>query len=188
MSTGEPLDTNESAVSRVRRLWEASATAPDVLAFLGSSTGLSASEQVEVVRIDQRNRWRIGRPMSLKSYLRALPDVASRADLVRILIDGDRRGRRLALESENPTEGGGRASPDTSEERGHGRRAIQGDDTTIPELASREPPTLIEQAASTPHAAASTDMSAPDATQEAGPLGGAASLGSFTLDEHHEMA
>ena len=67
MSTGEPLDTNESAVNRFRRLWESTATPPDVFAVLGSSTKLSASERVEVVRIDQRNRWRIGRPLSLKS-------------------------------------------------------------------------------------------------------------------------
>ena len=76
MNTSEAPDTNESAASRFQKLWETSAPPPDVLAFLNASPELSAHEQVELVRIDQWNRWRTGRPRSLKSYLKALPDVA----------------------------------------------------------------------------------------------------------------
>jgi serine/threonine protein kinase len=77
-----------------RGLWESCASPPDVFQFLASRPGAAASERLDVLRVDQHYRWRRGEPLSLQAYLRQLPDIAARTDLVRLLVEGDQSGRR----------------------------------------------------------------------------------------------
>ena len=189
MSTSDPLDTNESAASRFRLLWESGGAAPpDIFGFLSASGELSASERLAVARIDQRNRWRIGRPISLRTYLKALPDVASRLDLVRVLIDGDRRGRRRAIESVGPVGSGETAPSSSTEEPGEHIRPIRGDDTTISDPLQRARSTSLGSDASIPDAPPSPLTSASDWTLYGRLADGEGSPNSFTLDARHEAA
>ncbi|APW59747.1 serine/threonine-protein kinase PknK [Paludisphaera borealis] len=185
MSTSEPANTDESATARFRSLWESSDAPPDLFAFLRSMSELSASERVEVVRIDQRNRWRIGRPLSLKAYLKALPDVAVQVDLVRVLIEGDRKGRLRAAWAEAPTrgeaggEGFSQAAPQVA-----GR--FHGDETTIVEAADQKTTPSTAPRASEARPLSASPTSVADPTQYADYAGGSQSPGSFSLDDLHE--
>jgi len=182
MTTSGPANPGESATTRYEGLWQSDAAPPDLFAFLGSMPRLSASERAEVVRIDQRNRWRIGRPLSLKSYLRELPDVAVQADLVRILIEADRNGRLGAAGADAPTrsldgEGG---VPDAV-----GRP--RGDESTIEE--DPQDATASPRASEGETNPPSTGLaSAIDETIAGDREAGGSSLRSFALDDLHETA
>ncbi|QEH33755.1 Serine/threonine-protein kinase pkn5 [Aquisphaera giovannonii] len=82
-----------------QRLWEDSSTLPDVFGFLASHPAAAMDEKVDVLRIDQEYRWRRGKPLPLQTYLRRLPNIAGRLDLVRRLIAGDQSCRRESIAS-----------------------------------------------------------------------------------------
>ncbi len=59
-----------SAAARYARLWEVGTA--DLDAFLAAET-ISADERAAVLRVDQRERWRVGQRVPVEDYLRRLP-------------------------------------------------------------------------------------------------------------------
>jgi serine/threonine protein kinase/tetratricopeptide (TPR) repeat protein len=78
------------------RLWEESVSAPDVFAFLANYPDLDAPTLLEVLLVDQHLRWRIGQPLSLRTYIDAFPHFARATEFVRTLADNERREKRRA--------------------------------------------------------------------------------------------
>ena len=56
----------------------------------------SRSIELEVLLVDQEERWRRDKALPLRIYLSAFSDIAANGELVRALVDGDRRERRRA--------------------------------------------------------------------------------------------
>src|SRR5262245_54883545 len=94
MDTSDFSSTTEGQAAEFLGLWESSPAAPDVFQFLATRPYLPVTEQIRVLRIDQKYRWKRGEPLSIQRYLREFPDIASRPELIRMLVEGDRRGRR----------------------------------------------------------------------------------------------
>jgi serine/threonine protein kinase len=85
---------SEPLAQEFQARWESQASPPDVFLFLAAHPGLDPRERIGVLRVDQRFRWTRGEPLSLQRYLSEFPDIATKPDLVRLLVDGDRDGRR----------------------------------------------------------------------------------------------
>jgi len=94
MDSNHPVQRNEKLAAEFRRLWESSPTPPDILQFLANRPDAAPSERLDLLRIDQRFRWKRGEPRPLQSYLREFPEIAVRPDLVRLLVAGDQESRR----------------------------------------------------------------------------------------------
>ncbi len=69
---------------------------PDVFGFLSAYPDAVSVDRLDVLLVDQHERWRRGKALALRVYLSAFPDVAAEGDLVRALVDGERRERRRA--------------------------------------------------------------------------------------------
>ncbi len=76
---------------------------PDVFAFLKGFPGLGGLERLDVVLVDQAERWKRGQPLPLRVYLSAFPDIAAHGELIRALADRDREQRRLSASRLNDT-------------------------------------------------------------------------------------
>ena len=94
MDSNQPIQCNEELVAEFRTLWESSPAPPNILQFLANRPDAAPSERLDLLRIDQRFRWKRGEPRPLQSYLRDFPDIAVRPDLVRLLVAGDQESRR----------------------------------------------------------------------------------------------
>ncbi len=89
-------DPTVSSNEYTRRYAELCSADPecDVFEFLRSLPAATSLERARVLLVDQRHRHRLGRPMPLRSYLDAFPDIAARGDLIRLLIDTERAERQ----------------------------------------------------------------------------------------------
>ena len=65
-----------------------------MFAFLRSYPDLLPIDRLEVLLVDQQERWRRRQPLPLRIYLSAFPDIAAEGEMVRALADGDRHERR----------------------------------------------------------------------------------------------
>ncbi|MFO0892737.1 MAG: protein kinase [Isosphaeraceae bacterium] len=94
MSMNEPASLAGSLATEFRSLWETTGESPDVFGFLAARADLTPRQRLDVLRVDVRQRWKRGEPLSLKVYLSRLPDVAADPDLVRLLVESDQKNRR----------------------------------------------------------------------------------------------
>ena len=96
MEVNAALNTPERLADRFFHLWEDGVSTPDVFGFLASYPAIQSAEKLEVLLVDQEERWRRGKALPLRIYLSAFADIAAEGELVRALVDGDRRERRRA--------------------------------------------------------------------------------------------
>jgi serine/threonine protein kinase len=94
MPSNTAPDTDERPAGRFAKLWETSRTTPDVFDFLRLCPDLLAIDRLDVLLVDQRERWRRGQALPLRIYLSAFPDIAAEGEMIRALVDGDRQERR----------------------------------------------------------------------------------------------
>jgi serine/threonine protein kinase len=94
MDSSPPTDAGKQLVAQYGKLWEGGGVAPDVFDFLSSHPGLEASDRLELLLFDQRQRWLRGQQIPLRVYLSACPDIAGKSELIRALVDGEREHRR----------------------------------------------------------------------------------------------
>ena len=88
-------------VEQFRLLWQAGGR-PDVAAFLAGAGGLPPDAVVDVLRLDQQERWRRGDEVPAEWYLDQFPQVAADPDGAFVLVYGEvlartERGERPAL-------------------------------------------------------------------------------------------
>ncbi|HEX3447101.1 MAG TPA: serine/threonine-protein kinase, partial [Isosphaeraceae bacterium] len=104
MALNTAPDTDDSPAIRFSRLWETSLAIPDVFAFLRLYPDLFPIDRLDVLLVDQKERWRRRQPLPLRIYFSAFPDIAAEGEMVRALADGDRRERRRSagLPSDTP--------------------------------------------------------------------------------------
>ena len=96
MESNSDPDSKVRPAERFSRLWEDGVSTPDVFAFLASQPDALSIDRLEVLLIDQEERWRRDKALPLRIYLSAFSDIAANGELVRALVDGDRRERRRA--------------------------------------------------------------------------------------------
>jgi serine/threonine protein kinase len=65
-----------------------------VFAFLRSYPDLPPIDRLDVLLVDQKERWQRRQPLPLRIYLSAFPEIAAEGEMVRALADGDRHERR----------------------------------------------------------------------------------------------
>ncbi len=94
MESNFATDTNERLAVRYSKLWESGLSLPDVFAFLSSHPEVPNIDRLDVLLVDQQERWRRGQALPLRIYLSAFPDIAARGEMVRALVDGERHERR----------------------------------------------------------------------------------------------
>ena len=91
-------NSNQNKIERLSqhfsKLWESGNSFPDVFAFLSSHPNSPNTDRLEVLLVDQRQRWQRGRALPLRIYLSAFPDIAAHGEMVRALVDGERYGRQ----------------------------------------------------------------------------------------------
>src|SRR6186713_322648 len=79
------LATAEHPAARLLRLWQDGST-PDLDAFLTESGDVPPTQLAAVLRVDQRERWRLGQRVPAETYLQRYPrvcdDEEGTADLV----------------------------------------------------------------------------------------------------------
>ncbi len=97
MESTPTADASKRPAARYGELWEGGGVAPDVFAFLSSHPGLAASDRLELLLVDQRQRWLRGQQLPLRVYLSACPDIAGKSEMLRALVDGDREHRRQSF-------------------------------------------------------------------------------------------
>src|SRR6516165_5482208 len=83
-STLHPEPMTADAVERLYRLWR-QGDRPDVDAFL-AACAMPPSEAAAVLRVDQRERWRLGEGVPAETYLRRHSAVAADAEATLDLI------------------------------------------------------------------------------------------------------
>jgi len=114
MALNTAPDTNDRLAVRFSQLCETSLAMPDVFAFLSSHPNVLPVELLDVLLVDQRERWRRGQALPLRIYLSAFPDIAAQGELVRALVDGERQERRRSASRQN--DGGGVKTADLASE------------------------------------------------------------------------
>ena len=68
---------NESPAKQFSRFWERDEPLPDVFAFLRKAGDITRTQRLEVLLVDQYERWKSGNPLKVEDYLAEFPDVAS---------------------------------------------------------------------------------------------------------------
>ena len=81
-----------------------SISTPDVFDFLAAYPQLDLEQQLRVILVDQRQRWRRGMALPLRVYLSKCPDLESQGEMLRAMAEADRRGRRKFAEVANQTQ------------------------------------------------------------------------------------
>ena len=105
MALNTAPDTDERPATRFSRLWETSLAIPDVFAFLRLYPDLPPIDRLDVLLVDQKERWRRRQPLPLRIYFSAFPDIAAEGEMVRALADGDRHERRRSAGLQSDTAG-----------------------------------------------------------------------------------
>ncbi len=136
METEAPAEPSGALALEFSKLWASESAGPDVFAFLASHPEITESERLDVLLVDQRERWLRRVSLPLRVYLSAFPEIAARGEMVRALVDGDRAERRrsfggmnetlnphtLDVVSETPTQPmDGEVAPDDTQVEGDGR-------------------------------------------------------------------
>ncbi len=103
MNSNSGSNEDERLAGRFARLWEAGSPVPDVFGFLSSYPALPAEDRLEILLVDQHQRWLHGQPLPIRVYLSAFPDIAERGELIRPLVDGERQERRRSFGRLNET-------------------------------------------------------------------------------------
>ncbi len=103
MNSNSGSNEDECLAGQFARLWEAGPPVPDVFSFLSSHLAVGAEDRLEVLLVDQHQRWRHGLPLPIRVYLSAFPDIAERGELIRPLVDGERQERRRSFGRLNET-------------------------------------------------------------------------------------
>jgi len=93
MDSNSGSKTLEQLARRFSELWENSISSPDVFAFLSSHPNVPDTDRLGVLLVDQQRRWQRGQALPLRIYLSAFPDIAAHGEMVRALVDGERRER-----------------------------------------------------------------------------------------------
>ena len=96
MELGTALEKKEPLAERFSRLWQDSVSTPDVFSFLAAHAEARSVDRLEVLLADQAAHWQRGKALPLRIYLSAFADIAANGELIRALVDGDRRERRRA--------------------------------------------------------------------------------------------
>jgi serine/threonine protein kinase len=96
MESNSGRSSKEYLAFRYSQLWDPGRPLPDVFSFLSAYPDAQSSERLDVLLVDQKERWQRGNALALRVYLSAFPDIAAEGDLVRALVDGERRERRRA--------------------------------------------------------------------------------------------
>ena len=94
METESPPRPDEALALQFSKLWETGPSLPDVFDFISSHPELADDERLDVLLVDQRERWHRGKSLPLRIYLSAFPEIAARGEMVRALVDGERVERR----------------------------------------------------------------------------------------------
>jgi hypothetical protein len=97
METEAPAKSEGTPALEFSKLWMTESAGPDVFAFLSAHPDITNSERLEVLLVDQRERWLRRTSLPLRVYLSAFPELAARGEMVRALVDGDRAERRRRL-------------------------------------------------------------------------------------------
>jgi eukaryotic-like serine/threonine-protein kinase len=88
LETPSTLEQSRSPVRRLLRLWQ-KGTQPDILAFLASEGDLDTAQVAEILRADQRKRWRAGSGVPAEWYLEHFPALLGEHDLALDLIHSE---------------------------------------------------------------------------------------------------
>lgn len=80
--------------ARFAALWESSDSPPDVFAFLQENAGVSSSDKLHVLLIDQEQRWQTDQPLPVEDYLLRLPELAADPKLKLQLAVGEFQARQ----------------------------------------------------------------------------------------------
>jgi len=95
METESPAKPEGAPSLQFSKLWESGPSLPDVFEFLSTHPKLPDVERLDILLVDQRERWLRGKSLPLRIYLSAFPEIAARGEMVRALVDGERFQRRL---------------------------------------------------------------------------------------------
>ncbi len=106
METKAPVKPEGSLAREFSKLWASEPAGPDVFAFLAAHPEISDELRLDVLLVDQRERWARGISLPLRVYLSGFSEIAANGEMVRALVDGERAERRKSLgalvESLNP--------------------------------------------------------------------------------------
>jgi serine/threonine protein kinase len=178
MELKSALDGKDRLADRFSRLWEDGVSTPDVIAFLSSHPDVLSIDRLEVLLVDQVERWRRGKGLPLRVYLSAFSDIAANGELVRALVDGDRRERRRAA---------GRRDGATMRTADRASEALTQPNPAEPVHADteieREPPAHVES----PTGALPDPGSGARSTRGPSVLPATVEQLSFALDEPHHL-
>jgi len=97
MDSNSGQNTIERLSQRFSKLWESGISFPDVFAFLSSHPNVPNTDRLDVLLVDQRQRWQRGQALPLRIYLSAFPDIAAQGEMVRALVDGERHERQRTV-------------------------------------------------------------------------------------------
>lgn len=79
--------TNELA-NRWRDQWQSTTSSPDVFAFLNENASASAAEKVDVILVDQANRWQTPEPVRVEDYLNCVSELTDDEQTVCQIVAG----------------------------------------------------------------------------------------------------
>ena len=94
METETPARPEGAVAVEYSKLWMMHHALPDVFAFLAAHPEITDHDRLDVLLVDQRERWSRKTSLPLRVYLSAFPDIAAHGEMVRALVDGDRTERR----------------------------------------------------------------------------------------------
>ena len=97
METEAPANAEDALALEYSKLWTTGLAGPDVFTFLRSHPEIKDDLRLDVLLVDQRERWLRGVSLPLRVYLSAFPEIAAQGEMVRALVDGERAQRRRSL-------------------------------------------------------------------------------------------
>jgi eukaryotic-like serine/threonine-protein kinase len=179
MELGSTLEKKERPAERFSRLWQDRVSTPDVFSFLAAHPDLLSIDRLEVLLVDQVERWQRGNALPLRIYLSAFADIARDGELIRALVDCDRRERRRA--AARTFEAGALQSADRASEA-----------ATLPNQAQSVDADTEVEAERSRHVEPSTGVVPAltgelDGTRGPSVTPGTAEQLSFSLDESHQL-
>ena len=145
METEAPAKPEGSLAREFSKLWASEVAGPDVFAFLSARPEISDDLRLDVLLVDQRERWARRVSLPLRVYLSAFPEIAANGEMVRALVDGGRGATQelggiveslipntFDAVSETPTQPiEGEPAKDDTQVEGEGGRAAQAEAVTV---------------------------------------------------------